>query len=399
MFRLHRLGWRLRRPFLALCQRIRRAKISLFLAAFAVLILNHAAKSGFLRLPSTMVRNDQCRKGKLMQTRTTNHAIDAESIWGLEVMDPLEQRVWAQSLWQRLSSPGPASRSLLLLYSPAAERAALRALTALAIISREESFAVHRFAPGFLPVLPAVRLTAPATLLIHHSNRFVNLDEWLMQIASPSPACRVILTAPAAEFELIAGSAKFDSVLVPEEDPDYCEHRANEILDKFFRSAASASPELERIEPILIEAGMAEVRLPLTLLARHVRSQNGALIEKLQGSRLRKFIWWPEASAETSRTVAFRGRWLAERMAATPARPFPRLIALLQEANSALPGERYFFLNLLMALRSRGDLTTVEQLLRDYYDLFHKAALLSGPQERQAWGRFHPLSLQSVFHL
>jgi hypothetical protein len=75
------------------------------------------------------------------------------------------------------------------------------------------------------------------------------------------------------------------------------------------------------------------------------------------------------------------------------------LIALLQEANPTLPGERYFFLNLLMALRSRGDLTTVKQLLQDYYDLFHEAASLSEPQERQAWGRFHPQYLQSVFQL
>jgi hypothetical protein len=341
-----------------------------------------------------------------MQTRTPKHVIDAETVWGIEVMDPLEQRAWAQSLWQRLACPESASRSLLLLYSPAAERAALRALTALAIISREQRFAVHRFAPGFLPVLPGVALSRPATLLIHQGNRFLNLREWLKK-ASLSPERRIVLTAPAAEYETLSAvsassrraAAKFDCVHVPEEEPDYCERKAQEILDKFFGGATPANPEVESMAPILIEAGTAEVRVPLTLLARRVRTDGGTLIEKLRASRLREFLWWPEASAETSRTVAFRGRWLAEKIAPTGASHYPHLISLLKDANPTLPAERYFFLNLLAALRSRGDLTTVEQLLRDYYDRFHGAAFSAGPQEHRAWSYFHQPHLRPLLQL
>jgi hypothetical protein len=63
-----------------------------------------------------------------------------------------------------------------------------------------------------------------------------------------------------------------------------------------------------------------------------------------------------------------------------------------------LPDERYFFLNLLAALRSRGYFTPAERLLQDYYERFHGAESLAGPQERKAWGFFHPQHLQTIFH-
>ncbi len=397
MFRLHLLDWRLGRSFLALCRRMRRSKKNvadfLLVALSVAILLNQAAKSGYSRVSSLLtIRNDHGRKGKLMQTRTTNRVIDAASVWGIEVMDPLEQWAWAQNLWSRIES---RLRPLLLSYSPAAERSALRGLTAFARISHEAGIVVHHFAPGLLPVLPKVEPPGPSTLLIHHANHFVNLAEWL-KIAAP-PDCRVVLTAPIAEYQFISGAAKFDAVRMPEEEPDYCEHQAQKILEKFFGDAVPADSALKSLEPILIEAGIAEINLPLALLARYVRLHGEVLMEKLRASRLREFIWWPEASTDAM-TVAFRGRWLAEKMAPEEVRHYPHLVALLKKTDPNLPRERYFFLNLLMALRCRGEVTTVEQLLQDYY-VFHQAASLSGSQERQAWGFFHPQRLQAVFHL
>jgi hypothetical protein len=212
-----------------------------------------------------------------------------------------------------------------------------------------------------------------------------------------------VLTAPTAEYESISGAEKFVRCAFRKKSRNIATQSQGNS-GKVLLSRMAADPKLELIEPILIEAGVAEVPVPLTLLARHVRLEGAALCEMLHASRLNEFIWWPEASAEMFRTVAFRGRWLAERLwqaeKITPAGTshYPHLIALLDEANPTLLLERYFFLNLLMALHNQAKLTQVERLLRDYYERFHGAESLAGPQERQAWGFFHPTHLQSIFH-
>lgn len=334
-----------------------------------------------------------------MQTRTTNFSVDAESVWGIERMDPVEQFDWAQDLWQRLQTLDSRSRPLFLLYSPAAERAALRGLTALAGLGREEGFAVHTLSPVLLPVLPPISANTPTLCLVHRGSRWVNVEEWLNRIAA-LPDCRIVITAPTAPDEGRAIIKKFNgfTIPVPEEEPDYCEAKARDILNKL--RSVSPEPALAEIERILIEAGVAELAVPLTLLARQAGLEIAALAEKLRTSRLREFIWWPEQEAETPRLVAFRGRWLAEIMAPeTRVRHYPRLTALLGISNPAMKLERYFFLNLLAALRTPGDGGRAEQLLRDYYDHFHTAGQSAGPEERQAWAYFHPLHLQPFFRI
>jgi hypothetical protein len=178
MFRFHKLGWRLRRPFLTLRWRLRRYRnraVDAFYVGLSVLLtLQHQAKPVHAR-----VREVQYRKERTMQKPTTNHVFDATSVWGIEVMDPLEQWTWAQKLWQRLSRPGLPLRPLLLLYSPPTERTALRGLTALARISRETGFVVRSFAPEPLSVLPKMASTTASTLLVHRAPRFVNLGNGL----------------------------------------------------------------------------------------------------------------------------------------------------------------------------------------------------------------------------
>ena len=338
-----------------------------------------------------MNKNDHSRKGKIMQKRTTGHVAEAERVWGLEVLDPLEQWEWAQSLWQRLARP-ETRRPLLLVYSPAAERAARRGLTALARIGREAALAVHYFFPGRLPVLPALAPAAPSLLLIHHGSRFLNVEEWINCVTAAG-AGRMVLTAPAGEEATIAGAAELERVAVPEEEPDYCARQAQQILEKYFGSNLPADPALQTVEPVLCEAGCAEVEVPLTLLARHAGLESAALLKKLHASRWREFIWWPETSAATG-TVVLRGRWLSEKM--TPAPPsdtFPHLRELVDKIDPQAPEERYFFLHLLMSWRSRGNAATVAQLLREHYVRFHEAAAASGALERQAWGLLHPQPL------
>ena len=398
MFRLQKLGWRLRQPFLVLWRRRRLKKnvAGFFLVVFSILILiNHAAKAGYLRMSTFfMMKNDQGRKGKIMQKRTTGHAIDATRVWGIEVLDPLEQWEWGQSLWQRWSK-ADSRRPLLLTYSPAAERAALRGLTALTRIGREAEWDVQHFAPGFLPVLPEVKLTQQSFLLIHQSSRFLNAGEWIGRAA----ACRIVLTAPVTEFETIAGAEQFERITVPEEEPDYCERQAQKILEKFFADKTPAAPAVKKIAPLLREAGIMEVDLPITLLARHAGLDSAALIEQLQASTWRELIWWPETSIDTM-TVVLRGRWLAEKVApVVQAEPYSHLLAALKELDPQVPGERYFFLNLLMAWRSRGHDAVVAQLLRDYDDRFHDAAASFAAPERQAWGLLHPPQLRKRFYL
>lgn len=401
MFRLPHAGRRWRRPFLALWRRMRRSKKTagsfVVVALSIVVILNHAARAGYARVSSRlMIRNDQGRKGKIMQKRTTSHAVEATRVWGVEVMDPLEQWAWAQNLWQRLANS--ASRGpLLLSYAAAAERAALRGLTALARLGREAGWAVHYFTPGRLPVLPQAAPVGPSLMLIHHGSRFLNAAEW-MNVTAAAPACRVVLTVPAAEWAALAGAEKFDTVAVPEEEPDYCEHCAQEILAKFFGGGIPVDPALHSLAPVLLEAGSAEVDLPLALLARQARLEGAVLLKKLQASPWRELIWWPETSTGTM-TVVLRGRWLAEKMApSTAAGHYPHLLALLDEIDPQAPAERGFFLNLLTAFRSRKNFTTVASLLRNHYDLFHDAAAQAEPLERQAWGFFHAACLQSAFH-
>ncbi len=333
-----------------------------------------------------------------MQTRTANFWVDAESVWGIERLDPLEQLDWSQSLWQRLQAPGSPPRPWFMPYTPAAERAALRGLTALARLGRDAGFVVHIFAPMSLPVLPAISTNTPALCVVHRGNRWLNLEEWL-KLTSAKPACRIVITMPAAAEDGLAIMKKFNGIPAPapEEERDYCARQAQDILGRRFWSAAP-EPGLAVIEKILVEAGVAEIAVPLTLLARCAGLEVEALAPKLRTHRWREFIWWPDL--ESPRLVAFRGRWLAEIIAPTArAEHYPHLTALLKVSDPCVASERYYFLNLLAALRAEGAGRQAEALLGDYYDRFHTAGQSAEPDECEVWAYFHPPRLHSHFRV
>ena len=97
--------------------------------------------------------------------------------------------------------------------------------------------------------------------------------------------------------------------------------------------------------------------------------------------------------------MAFGGRWLAEKIAPPSANPgdYPQLVALLKDCEATAPQERFFFLNLLVALYVQGSAPHAVQLLKEYYHRFHDNRQLAGSRERQAWGLFHRLHLLPQF--
>jgi hypothetical protein len=316
-----------------------------------------------------------------MGTRTTQGGLAAERIWGIEVMDPLEQHEWAQRLWQRLHAPVGSPRPLLLVYSPAAERSAIRSLITLARIARRHAQAVFISTPEGLPLLETDPAQWQGLHLVHHGSRFLNLAVW-RKIAAEFPACRVVVTAPADEYEFMSDHQDFDVVHVPEEEPEYCARKADEIVAAYFHSASPSSTQLDRIEQIVVEAGMAGVAMPLSLLARHLHCDCAIVMETLQSPRLRAFIWFSDDGG----VVAFRGRWLAEKLASEVRRGhYPHLAALLDDCDPAVPAERNFFLHLLVALRAQGFPHQAGHLQEFYHHRFHHARQLADSAERPAW--------------
>jgi hypothetical protein len=315
-------------------------------------------------------------------------------------MDPLELYEWAQRLWQRLHAPISFQRPLLLVYSPAAERSAVRALNTLARIGRWHAPAFFFSAAGRLPVLKAIPPCNNGLYLIHCASRFLDLPAWLKPAGS-HPICRhVVMTAPKNEHSQIPDCRNFELVAIPEEEAAYCDRKASEIFAKYFYGATDWQIELEAVEQILVEAGMADVAVPLTLLARHLRRDRAALIEQLHSQRLCEFLWWPKARTAANRVVAFRGRWLAEKIASNAkAGEYPQLEALVADADPTVPVERYFLLNFLVALRAQGFPQNAARLQELYSHLFQQTRQLAAAcPERRAWAFFDQEACCQRYH-
>ncbi|MDZ7305299.1 MAG: hypothetical protein ONB44_24510 [candidate division KSB1 bacterium] len=316
-----------------------------------------------------------------MGTRTRQYGLAAERIWGVEVMDPLQQHEWAQRLWQHLHAPLGPPRPLLLVYSPAAERSAIRSLITLARIARHHVPAVFISTPEGLPWLETDPTQWQGLHLIHHGSRFLNLAVW-RKIVAELPACRVVITAPDDEYEFMPDHHDFDIVHVPEEEPEYCAHKAEEIIAAYFRAASPSPTPPDRMEEILFEAGTARVAVPLSLLARHLRRDRMTVMKTLQSSRLQAFIW----CSEDEELVFFRGRWLVEKLASKDKRGhYPHLVMLLDDCDPAVPAERFFFLHFLVALRARGFPHQAARLQDFYHHLFYYACQFADAHERPAW--------------
>ncbi len=320
-----------------------------------------------------------------MRTQTQQCGLEAERIWGVEVMDPLELFDWAKTLWHRLCPPAGSSQPLLLVYAPSAERTAIRSLLALARLSRRHAVEVFFSTPESLPWLEVDPVQCRGLHVLHHGSRFLNLAAWV-KIATEFAACRVVATVPAHEYECLPEPQRFDVVHVPEEERDYCARKADEIMAAYFHAVAPASLRLEPLEQVLVEAGVAEVTVPLDLLARHLQLDPAALVKALPSHRLRAFIWGPEEPAVNSSAVAFRGRWLAEKLAPEmKPGPYSHLTALLAGLNPAIPEERFFFLRLLAALRAQGFSHHAAHLQEFYHHRFYFAREAAPKPERHIW--------------
>lgn len=381
----------------------------LAVALFSKLWANADAKRGGLfhrpnREPGS--RTNHFRKGDAMRTQTTQQSLEAERVWGVEALDPLQQRAWVETIWQKLQNkvlsrkPGRDSDKLsqaatlapvVLQFGPTAEPAAIRALNTLARIARTEAphAAVYLVAPDADALLAPAPVRCESLFLIHRANRFVNWKEWLYKAQTLS-YCRVVMTVSQAESAPLLEYLHGEVITIPEATQDYCEHRSMEVLTKSFGDELPGAASLSRWEQILVEAGMAGVMLPVGLLARHLALDNSELIGTMQTSRLRSFLYWFAPEAKTPSLVAFKGSYLAKKIApAIVTGEYHALFALLIDVDPQSPQECAFSLGLLAALRAQGCDTMGERLQHQYAALFAQIPrLVVNCPERQAWAGF-----------
>ncbi|NUM77841.1 hypothetical protein HUU40_26055, partial [candidate division KSB1 bacterium] len=199
--------------------------------------------------------------------------------------------------------------------------------------------------------------------------------------------CRIVMTVSQEESAPLLEYLHGEVITIPEVTQNYCEQRGLEVLAKSLGGELPTATILSRWEQILVQAGIAEVALPVSLLARHLAQDAVKLIEMMQTSRLKDFLYWSAEEAKQPRQVAFRGAWLARKIApAVVTGEYHALFALLADLDPHLPQERDFLLTLLMALRAQ-DSAASENFYRERYaDLFAKARQLGYDcPERQAW--------------
>lgn len=333
------------------------------------------------------VRTSHDRKGVRMRTRTTQQGLEAERVWGVEALDPLKQREWVAPMLERLRH----APVLILTYSPPAERAAIRALNTLARLYRQQdSAALVHMAESESNLLLEPLAPAPSGLaLIHRASRFVNWRDWLAEIGAHQPRCAV-LTVACTEADPLLDFLQIAPIRIPEEEGGYCESKAYEILNKYFGALPPRGEPLKEYERLLIEAGVAEVAVPVGLLARHLGTDGRALSEAIRASRLKEFVSWSEFGPEAVPLVSFRGAWLARKIA-PEARLEERtgLFELAASVNLTARAERVFLLSLLMALRAQGHEHQVEIVQQRYPTIFAQARQLAAScPERQAWACF-----------
>lgn len=351
-------------------------------------------------------RTNYFRKGDAMRTQTTQQSLEAERVWGVEALDPLQQRAWAATLWQRVQgkvanrepkrdcdklSRASALAPVVLQFGPTAEPAAIRAVNTLARIARTEAphATVYLVAPDTDPLLAPPPVRGESLFLIHRANRLVNWKEWLHKARALS-YCRVVMTVSQAEAAPLLDDLHGEVLTIPEVPPDYCEQRSMAVLTKSFGDELPGAASLARWEQILVEAGSAEVMLPVSLLARHLALDGHELIHMLQTSRMQELLYWSAPQKQQAGMVMFKGSYLAKKIApAIVAGEYHTLFALLSEVDPQSPQERAFALGLLTALRAQGCDTMAERLQHQYTSRFTqiRRRVVNCP-ERQAWASF-----------
>jgi len=370
---------------------------NLFLIILAFVTFSRLWASAETKRESLMnrIKNDPrlralpSRKGETARTQSTQMSLAAEAVWGVEALDPLQQRAWAQALWQSWYVAAPKPKPLLLRYPASAERAALRALNTFARLGRSEETPpwIVLTAPAAPPLLAPPPVRVLSLSLIHRASRFVNLTEWLTAAAA-APACRVIMTMPYEEAMSSPAARSCEVHEIPEEDASYCAAVAAEIITKHFGALPPASVELTRLEQILIEAGRAQIAAPVSLLARHLQCEQQSLCAALQHSRLRAFVFWFDEKSE--RMLAFRGAWLARMLRPQQVNgEYDPLFAMMSALKPAVQAERNFLLHLLMALQAQGHRELAAQLQQEHARLFEQVReQLEACDEREAWANW-----------
>jgi hypothetical protein len=343
------------------------------------------------------VRHKSRKREKSMRTLTSSEQLEAESVWGIEALDPLEQRHWVRALWRKLRVPLFVRRPLLLIFSPPAERAAIRTLNALSLGARRLGIPTTFRAPQVLPMLSLELSNQPALYEVHRASRFTDLPLWLKRAQHVEAFS--VLTVPEDEYPLISGLGDWETARIPEEDAVYCDNKRLEVIKKIMPLAPERLSGVDKeLHALLAEAGVAGVPMPLSLLARHLRLDGEALVDRLGSQPLVNLVEVFESDAVAGVAARIRGRWLAEGMAPhLKCGHYPALTALLASADAHLPIERFFFLTLLIALRAQGNEEEVNRLLVEFYHRFHPATVAGDRNEREAWRCFHGVDMLPLF--
>ena len=331
-----------------------------------------------------------------MKARTQVFGFEAEWMGGIELMDLLELWEWIETLWQKLASTGGP---LVLLYTPVTERAVLRALTAFARMCRSQDpeRLVQYHWPRHVPWLeaPLCNGNLLSLLLLHRSSRFLNITDFCRLSLQNQHHWQVVLAAPALEYHALSLSPGLETVEVPAEEPDYCARRLQEILTQYL--GEKHQPALSACERLLLAAGLAEVEVPVTLLARSTQTTPAKLVAELRRSRFRDLLLLPRQGSAAVGHVAFRGRWLAQGLAARCRDCHEvSLTDLIDVVNPALANERYFCLRVLAALRAQSRARRLKiTRMRHAGVLQAAAAHARGCPERTAWS--HLFNQQIIF--
>ncbi len=204
------------------------------------------------------------------------------------------------------------------------------------------------------------------------------------------PGARVVLTK--AQYEHAFELDHFDvlPLEVPAEDDDYCDERAHDILGRFVPRAIARNAHLRNLLHLIAESGIIGVNLPISLLANYFQVKPGDVVGWFKKAPFPQLVHL--VGEGDSLSITFKGEWLAQYLV-TQNSDLPLLLSLLDYLLISNAEHRCFLLNLMVALRVKGNFAQFHQLQREYLPLLGAIRKRISKNERQAW---HLLS-KSVF--
>ena len=306
-----------------------------------------------------------------MGTIIPNTLPHPHDVWGVEALDPLEQKQWVEKLWNKMQPQHLPIPLLLLHFTPSAERMLIRCLRTFARIGWHQSLAVFFSTPGDLPLINRTKAESADLIILHRGSRMIDLPEWLTKKLLKRD-CKMILTVPEDELEAVLKLPYQNQVAVPQEEHEYCEQSAREILQTCWQEIERDDPYMPSLLQILSEAGVAGVDVPLTLIASYLNIELSELSRVLGTPGLQHFVRYSSCAFDEKSCITFRGRWLAEKIIdRDSAEYYPHLTELLEYTHPVKAQHRIFAINFLMALRAQSRVTQVEALQKEYRHLFN----------------------------